>query len=148
MRRGLSAITNMLSQGLLLLSAALCIAGEGSIMAQTTGKPIVRMAELEIDSAQLDSYKALLTEEIETSVRIEPGVLMLNAVAVTGIPSQIRILEVYADQAAYESDLQTTHFLKYKTQTANMVRSLNLVETDPIILCAKREEAGQHWRLS
>jgi quinol monooxygenase YgiN len=138
----LSAITNMLSQGLLLLSAALFIAGEGSIMAQTTGKPIVRMAELEIDSAQLDSYKALLTEEIETSVRIEPGVLMLNAVAVKGIPSQIRILEVYADQAAYESHLQTTHFLKYKTQTANMVRSLNLVETDPIILCAKREEAG------
>ena len=111
-------------------------------MAQTTGKPIVRMAELEIDSAQLDSYKALLTEEIETSVRIEPGVLMLNAVAVKGIPSQIRILEVYADQAAYESHLQTTHFLKYKTQTANMVRSLNLVETDPIMLCAKCEEAG------
>jgi quinol monooxygenase YgiN len=57
-------------------------------------------------------------------------------------PSQIRILEVYADRAAYESHLQTAHFLKYKTQTANMVRSLNLVETDPIMLCAKRDKAG------
>ncbi|SEC47423.1 Quinol monooxygenase YgiN [Rhizobiales bacterium GAS188] len=135
-------VAKMLSRRLLLLAAAMFIAGWRRIVAQTSGKPIVRMAELEIDSAQLDSYKALLTEEIETSVRIEPGVLMLNAVSVKGSPSQIRMLEVYADQAAYESHLQTPHFLKYKTQTADMVRSLNLVETDPIILCAKRQRAS------
>ena len=35
----------------------------------------MRLAELEIDPAQVDSYKAALKEEIEASIRLEPGVL-------------------------------------------------------------------------
>ena len=42
----------------------------------------MRLAELEIDPAQLDSYKAALKEEIEASIRLEPGVLTLFAVSV------------------------------------------------------------------
>jgi quinol monooxygenase YgiN len=95
------------------------------------------MAELEIDPAQLDAYRALLTEEIEASVDKEPGVLMLYAMAVAGSPAHIRMLEVYASQAAYEAHLQTPHFLKYKTLTSGMVRSLRLIETEPILLRAK-----------
>ncbi|RWC31888.1 putative quinol monooxygenase [Mesorhizobium sp.] len=98
---------------------------------------IVRMAELEIDPDQIDSYKTLLAEEIEASVRIEPGVLFLHAVSEKGAPEKVRVIECYADQAAYEAHLTTPHFLKYKTQTANMVRSLQLIETDPITLAAK-----------
>ncbi|RWC57872.1 putative quinol monooxygenase [Mesorhizobium sp.] len=98
---------------------------------------IVRMAELEIDPDQIDSYKTLLAEEIEASVRIEPGVLFLHAVSEKGAPEKVRVIECYADPAAYEAHLTTLHFLKYKTQTANMVRSLRLIETDPITLAAK-----------
>jgi quinol monooxygenase YgiN len=98
---------------------------------------IVRLAELEIDAAQLESYKTALKEEIETSIRIEPGVLSLSAVGVKDHPAQIRILEVYADESAYREHLETPHFKKYKTLTHNMVKSLKLIETDPIILGAK-----------
>ena len=101
------------------------------------GEMIVRLAELEIDPAQLHSYKALLAEEIEGSVKLEQGVLILHAVSIKGRPSEIRIFEVYADQEAYEAHLVSPHFLKYKTLTSSMVRSLRLVETDPIMLCAK-----------
>ena len=100
--------------------------------------PLVRLAELEIDAAQLDSYKVLLREEIETSIRVEPGVLNLYAVAVKGQPGQIRIFEMYADTAAYEAHLQTAHFLKYKTGTQGMVKSLRLLETDPVLLRGSR----------
>jgi quinol monooxygenase YgiN len=48
-----------------------------------------------------------------------------------------RIFEMYADVAAYEAHLQTPHFRKYKTVTQGMVKSLVLVETDPIVLGAK-----------
>ncbi|GAB7552088.1 putative quinol monooxygenase [Novosphingobium sp. 11B] len=106
-------------------------------MAEPESHPIVRIAELVIHPAQIDAYKAYLMEEIEASVRVEPGVLSLNAVSVKGDPAQIRILEVYADQAAYEAHLKTPHFLKYKNGTATMVRSLRLIETDPIMLRAK-----------
>jgi len=44
---------------------------------------------------------------------------------------------MYADQAAYDAHLNTSHFVKYKTGTQEMVKSLVLVETDPILLRAK-----------
>jgi quinol monooxygenase YgiN len=49
----------------------------------------------------------------------------------------VRIFEVYRDQAAYESHLQSPHFKKYKETTQGMVKSLKLIETEPIILGAK-----------
>lgn len=100
-------------------------------------KLVVRMAELEIDPDQLEIYRLLLTEEIEASVALEPGVLSLNAVSLKDSPHKIRILEVYANQAAYEAHLQTPHFLKYKNGTAGMVKSLTLIDVDPIIMRGK-----------
>jgi quinol monooxygenase YgiN len=105
--------------------------------ARPPSQPLVRLAELEIDPAQLESYKAFLREEIATSIEVEPGVLNLYAVAVKGQPAQIRIFEMYAGTAAYEAHVQTPHFLKYKTGTQDMVKSLRLVETDPVLLGTK-----------
>ena len=104
---------------------------------QTMQGHVVRLAELEIDPVQLENYKAALREEIDASIRIEPGVLTLYAVAVKDNPTHIRILETYADVAAYKAHLETPHFKKYKTTTQGMVKSLKLVETDPIMLGAK-----------
>lgn len=94
---------------------------------------MVRLAKLVIDSAQLESYKAALKEEIETSVRLEPGVLTLYAVAEKNNPTHITILEIYADTVAYKAHLQTPHFIKYKNGTKDMVKSLELVGTIPIV---------------
>jgi 4-carboxymuconolactone decarboxylase len=100
-------------------------------------KLLVRLARIEIDSANITEYKSLLKEEIEASIRLEPGVLTLNAVAEKENPTHITILEVYADSSAYQSHLQTPHFKKYKTGTQHMVKSLELVPTDPVMLGMK-----------
>jgi len=55
--------------------------------------PLLRIAEIEIDPTQLDAYTALLKEEIEASVRLEPGVLFLHAVALKDTPHLIRVFE-------------------------------------------------------
>jgi 4-carboxymuconolactone decarboxylase len=94
---------------------------------------MVRLAKIIVDSAQLDNYKALLKEEIETSVRVEPGVLTLYAMSEKDHPAHITILEIYADSAAYKAHLQTPHFIKYKTGTKDMVKSLELVPLDPLV---------------
>lgn len=112
-------------------------AAAGPVFGQSVDMPLVRIAELEIDPVHLEAYKALLAEEQEVSVRNEPGVLMLHSVALADQPTHIRLLEVYADQQAYEAHLQSPHFLKYKTGTASMVKSLILRETVPIRLCSK-----------
>ncbi|WP_421363374.1 putative quinol monooxygenase [Agrobacterium rosae] len=98
---------------------------------------VVRMADIEIDPRHLDTYCHLLAEEIEASVTMEEGVISLNAVAIKDCPEKIRILEIYASPAAYEAHLQTPHFLKYKTATAAMVRSLTLIDVEPVILRSK-----------
>lgn len=99
--------------------------------------PVVRVAELEIDPAQLIAYKNALSDEISTSIRVEPGVFNLYAVSVKDQPTQVRIFELYKDQTAYESHLQTPHFKKYKEKTQGMVKSLKLLETVPIMLGTK-----------
>lgn len=104
----------------------------GNVCAQDKNQ-MVRLAKLVIDSAQLESYKAMLKEEIETSVRVEPGVLTLYAVSEKDRPTHITILEIYADTTAYKSHLQTPHFIKYKNGTKDMVRALELVETVPLV---------------
>lgn len=98
---------------------------------------IVRLAELAIYPDQLDAYKAALKEEISASIRIEPGVLTLYAVSVKDHPEQIRLFETYRNAAAYQAHLQSPHFKKYKEQTKQMVKSLTLLETDPILLGSK-----------
>jgi quinol monooxygenase YgiN len=98
---------------------------------------IVRFAEIEVDPAQVDKCKAALSEEIETSVHVEPGVLALHAVSDKDNPARIRILERYVDEDAYNAHLQAMHFQKYKTATQDMVKSLKLVETVPVMFAAK-----------
>ena len=106
-------------------------------MTAENGGPIVRIAELEIEPSQLDAYRMLLAEEIEASFTLEPGVIMLHAVSIKGEPERIRLLEVYANTEAYEAHLQTPHFIKYKTGTSGMVKSLRLLEVDPVLMRAK-----------
>lgn len=93
---------------------------------------MVRLAKLVIDPAYLENYQAALKEEIEASLRLEPGVHTLYAVSEIEKPTHITILEIYADAAAYQAHIQAPHFLKYKSGTQSMVRSLELVETIPL----------------
>lgn len=110
----------------------------GSAFAQNKNL-VVRIAKLEIDVAQLESYKNILTEEMETSVRIEPGVLSLYAVSDKANLSNITVFEIYANDDAYNAHIQTPHFKKYKSSTMGMVKSLELLNTDPIALEAKKK---------
>lgn len=106
-------------------------------------QPLVRLAEIEIDPDCLDEYDALLKEEIEASIAKEPGVLMLYALRVREQPTQLRLVEIYADEAAYRAHLRSEHFLKYKAGTERMIRSLRLVETDPLLLRSRNGIADQ-----
>jgi quinol monooxygenase YgiN len=108
--------------------------------ASDSTEPMVRIAEIEVDPAHLTAYKAILAEEQRASVELEPGVLMLHSVSIKDSPTSIRLLEVYANHRAYEAHLKSPHFIKYKTSTEKMVKALKLVETMPILLCAKSKD--------
>lgn len=93
---------------------------------------MVRMSEIEIVPEYLEQYKTILKEESEASVRLEPGVIAIFPMFQKENPNQVRILEIYADKESYQSHLKTTHFLLYKTSTLKMVKSLKLVDMNPL----------------
>ena len=126
---------------LILIVFMLTLGFTENVLAQDANL-VVRIAKLEIDPAQLDSYKAAVKEHIEAAVRVEKGVLSLYAVADKKNPTQITVFEIYANQEAYLAHLKTPHFLKYKVGTKDMVKSLELMETAPVALKAKRKLKG------
>jgi quinol monooxygenase YgiN len=101
--------------------------------------PVVRIADLEIDPAKLDAYTAAVKEEMETSVRVEPGVLAIYAVAEKDSPSKLRFFEMYADEAAYRAHVASPHFRKYFEATKAMIKSRRLIDAVPVQLSEKKQ---------
>ena len=93
---------------------------------------MIRISEIGIDSVYLKDYIRILKEESESSVRLEPGVISIYPMFQKENPTEIRILEIYANKKAYESHLQTPHFKTYKSSTLKMVKTLKLVDMEPI----------------
>jgi 4-carboxymuconolactone decarboxylase len=93
---------------------------------------MVRISEIEIVPEHLTAYNAILKEEAAMSVKLEPGVIAIFPMYQQDKPTQIRIVEIYANKAVYQSHLQTPHFLHYKTTTLKMVKSLKLVDMDSL----------------
>lgn len=97
------------------------------------GVNLVRLSRITVKPDMLDAYNGLLKEEIEASMRLEPGVLTLYATAEKDRPNKITILEIYSDTTAYRKHLSTPHFNKYKKGTSAMVEELELVDVEPLI---------------
>ena len=135
-------IKQLLVIGASVLTSFLC----GRALTAETHDPYVRIAELEVDPAQLESFKAATREVGQTSVRVEPGCLVLYAVSEKEKPGRVRVFEIYRDEDAYKVHLQTPHFKKFRATTDNMVKSRKLIDTVPISLAAKAKR-GRGARL-
>ena len=120
-----------LSIALLLLSCY------GVAMSQDTPSRYVRLAELEIEPAQMDAFVAATREVGQASVRSEDGCIALYAVVEKDNPARVRVFEIYRDATAYEAHVQTTHFRKFRTTTDSMVRTRKLIDANPVSLATK-----------
>jgi predicted TIM-barrel fold metal-dependent hydrolase/quinol monooxygenase YgiN len=93
---------------------------------------IVRIAEIEVYPQYLQEYLVYANEVDRLSVEREPGVVCLFPMQTATDSCQIRILEIYASDEAYQSHLKTDHFQRYKQGTAHMVKSLSLPAMQPL----------------
>jgi quinol monooxygenase YgiN len=98
----------------------------------TYEKMIVRIAEIEVYPQYLEEYLAYANEVDCLSVEREPGVVCLFPMQSAEDSKQIRILEIYASEEAYQAHLKTDHFQKYKQGTLHMVKSLKLPTMRPL----------------
>ena len=106
-------------------------------------KQMVRLAKIKVDPSQLQKYEMALKEQMTTAIRNEPGVITYYAVADKADPSNITILEIYADTTAYKSHIETAHFKKYKETVKNMVLSLQLIDVS-LIGSAKKPDDNKY----
>lgn len=128
---------NVLKAAALGAAVAWSLVPVGAVQAQEPNKTVVRIAELVIDPEQLDAYKAAVKEEMEESIRVEPGVLAIYSVAEKDKPNSLRFFEIYADEDAYRTHIESPHFKKYVAVTQPMIKSRKLIETVPVQLSAK-----------
>jgi quinol monooxygenase YgiN len=112
----------------MLISMLACSFSVGAEEAQMT-----RLSKLTVNAEYLPAYRDALAEEVRASMELEPGVLSLYAVFEKEDPTRLTILEIYASRQAYEQHVKSAHFLKYKNGTLHMVKSLELVEVDPLL---------------
>ena len=95
-------------------------------------KMLVRLSVIEVYPEYLDEYlKAAATVGGE-SVKKEPGVICIYPSHLKSDKCQIRILEIYRDQEAYQSHIASEHFQTYKQGTLHMVKSLELIDMNPL----------------
>lgn len=105
------------------------------------GERIVRLAQIEVYPERLEEYLGYAKEVGTVSMASEPGVIGLFSMRDKADPCKVYILEIYADQKAYQAHLQTVHFKKYKEGTASMVKSLKLIDTDPLVTATLNKSA-------
>ena len=120
-------------------ASVLATALGGTAVAQEASGQYVQVAEIEVDPAQLEDYRAAVKQQIDAAVKQEPGVLMLYAVSEKDTPNRVKVFEIYRDRQAYEAHLGSEHFKKYKATVEMMVKSLKLVQATPIALGAKTQ---------
>ena len=102
---------------------------------------VVRLAEIEIYPEKLAEYLTFAKEVGTVSMSVEPGVIGLFSMQDKSDPCKVYILEVYADREAYQAHLQTAHFKKYKEGTSDMVKSLKLIDTNPLVTATLNKSA-------
>ena len=103
------------------------------------GTMLVRIAEIEVHPQYLDEYLIAAKEIQQKSLATEPGVLCLFPTQLNENSTQMRILEIYASQEAYQHHIQTAHFQRYRQGTLHMVKSLKLQDLQPLNIESMRQ---------
>lgn len=93
---------------------------------------LIRISEIEVHPEYLNDYLKFALTVGETSVREEEGVIAIYPMIQQRDSCQIRILEIYASQEAYQHHILTPHFQTYKQGTLHMVKHLDLVDMFPM----------------
>ena len=93
---------------------------------------ILRYSVIEIIPDYLDEYLPFALEVGEISMKTEPGVLAMYPTVSKEDSCKVTILEIYSSQDAYKSHISSPHFQKYKQGTLHMVKSLQLLDQNPL----------------
>ncbi|KXT75529.1 hypothetical protein STRDD12_01340 [Streptococcus sp. DD12] len=97
----------------------------------------LRLARLTLAPDKLDLFKARVTKEMLAALETEAGVRSLFAGQLAGQKDQWLFIELYQDDAAYESHRQRPHFTTYIEETKDLVIAKDLLSLKLDLLVSK-----------
>ncbi len=115
-----------------ILSLLISMMAMSVIYSQDSPELFVRLVKIEIEPTALAEYTTHLTQQMNTAVKLEEGVIEYRVVNEKENPHHFTLIEIYRDYDSYLSHIKTPHFLKYKTSTQEMVKSLELIDANLI----------------
>jgi len=96
--------------------------------------PVFNIFELGIKDGQSAAYNHIGDENIRTSLEKEPGTLAMYSVKQKDNPQMAYMIEIYDDDAAYQSHRDSPHFQKYLKETAELLQDKTFTEITPTLL--------------
>lgn len=79
------------------------------------------VVEFFVAPGSAERFAALLKENAETSLRVEPGCRRFDVWTDASAPTRFFLYELYDDAAAFEAHLTAPHFQDFAAATAEMV---------------------------
>jgi quinol monooxygenase YgiN len=121
------AMFELTPQLIVTKNAALNVSGPNSFY--------LRLISAQIPANRSQAFKEALTTEMKAGLKQEPGLLGCLAGTLADKPAAWRILEIYADQPAYQAHLQGTAFKMFADQTKDLIEQAAATElkTDTLV---------------
>lgn len=98
-----------------------------------TNSNMINLVKINVDPSRLEDYKQILKEEIEISLRTEPGVYVLYALSDDNRPNEFTIVEVFKEQEAYDKHCQSPQLLKYFAETKEIVQNIEIIKATALV---------------
>jgi (4S)-4-hydroxy-5-phosphonooxypentane-2,3-dione isomerase len=94
---------------------------------------LVILVEFVIKREDVEKFRPLIAQNARTSLSSEPGCLRFDVLSIQQEPNSIVLYEIYQNEAAFGSHLQTLHYKVFAEASKEMiesvsVRRLNFVE--------------------
>ncbi|MGM5693909.1 putative quinol monooxygenase [Streptococcus suis] len=97
-------------------------------------KPVVHLFHLGIDEKNRDSFYQVGMENFQTSYEEEAGTLAMYASSLRENPLEYKVFEVYADEAAYQSHRNSSHYQSYVEQVGSKLTKREVFEVEALFL--------------
>lgn len=75
----------------------------------------------EIKPGQMETFLPLMIENAETSLKEEPGCRQFDVCTDPNRPGEVFLYELYSDEAAFKTHLETKHFKTFDVTSLPMI---------------------------
>lgn len=110
--------------------------------------PKVHWAVVDSTAGNMGKMQALGAQHVKPYADREEGTYALYGGVDKKNPNRLRLLEIYADEAAYQIHRQSEGFKNYQQARAGILKDLKIMEAEPFVLEAKSEGTGEVVRMA